>query len=130
MVDVQIARQLTEQVSRLRQRQTAPLILELDLTDGISEGPVTDPLSAIMARRRLKLTDVIEGLRRARQDDRVRALVVKLGGGRIGLARMQDIRGAVTGSVTGTSPMPSVKSSSRISGPFWRCRSLETCSVS
>ena len=96
MVDVQIARQLTEQVSRLRQRQTAPLILELDLTDGISEGPVTDPLSAIMSRRRLKLTDVIEGLRRARQDDRVRALVVKLGGGRIGLARMQDIRGAVT----------------------------------
>ena len=96
MVDVQIARQLTEQVSRLRQRQTAPLILELDLTDGISEGPITDPLSAIMSRRRLKLTDVIEGLRRARQDDRVRALVVKLGGGRIGLARMQDIRGAVT----------------------------------
>jgi protease-4 len=96
MVDVQIARQLTEQVSRLRQRQTAPLILELDLTDGISEGPVTDPLSAIMSRRRLKLTDIIEGLRRARQDDRVRALVVKLGGGRIGLARMQDIRGAVT----------------------------------
>src|ERR1700722_18375528 len=96
MVDVQIARQLTEQVSRLRQRQTAPLILELDLTDGISEGPVTDPLSAIMSRRRLKLTDIIEGLRRARQDDRVRALVVKLGGGRIGLARMQDIRGPVT----------------------------------
>jgi protease IV len=96
MVDVQIARQLTEQVSRLRQRQTAPLILELDLTDGISEGPVSDPLSAIMSRRRLKLTDVIEGLRRARQDDRVRALVVKLGGGRIGLARMQDIRGAVS----------------------------------
>ena len=96
MVDVQIARQLTEQVSRLRQRQTAPLILELDLTDGISEGPVTDPLSAIMSRRRLKLTDIIEGLRRARQDDRVRALVVKVGGGRIGLARMQDIRGAVT----------------------------------
>ena len=93
---MQIARQLTEQVSRLRQRQTAPLILELDLTDGISEGPVTDPLSAIMSRRRLKLTDIIEGLRRARQDDRVRALVVKLGGGRIGLARMQDIRGAVT----------------------------------
>jgi protease IV len=96
MVDVQIARQLTEQVSRLRQRQTAPLILELDLTDGISEGPVTDPLSAIMSRRRLKMTDIIEGLRRARHDDRVRALVVKLGGGRIGLARMQDIRGAVT----------------------------------
>ncbi len=96
MADVQLARQITEQVSRLRQRQTAALILELDLTDGIGEGPVTDPLSALMSRRKIRLPDVIEGLRRARQDDRVRALVVKVGGGRIGLARMQEIRAAVT----------------------------------
>ena len=95
MVDVQLARQLTEQVSRLRQHQTAPLILELDLTDGIGEGPVTDPLSAFLSRRKMRLPDIIEGLRRARQDDRVRALVVKVGGGRIGLARMQEIREAV-----------------------------------
>src|SRR6266581_2713345 len=95
MADANLARQLTEQVSRLRQRQTGPLILELDLTDGIAEGPVTDPLSAFMSRRKLRLPDVIEGLRRARQDDRVRALVVKVGGGRIGLARMQEIREAV-----------------------------------
>ena len=93
---MQLARQITEQVSRLRQRQTAPLILELDLTDGIGEGPVTDPLSAFMSRRKMRLPDIIEGLRRARQDDRVRALVVKVGGGRIGLARMQEIREAVT----------------------------------
>ena len=92
---MQFARQLTEQVSRLRQRQTAPLILELDLTDGIGEGPVTDPLTAVMSRRKIRLPDLIEGLRRARQDDRVRALVVKVGGGRIGLARMQEIRAAV-----------------------------------
>src|SRR5690242_10430758 len=95
MVDVQLARQLTDQVSRLRQRQTAPLILELDLTDGIAEGPVADPLSALMSRRKMRLTDVLEGLRRARQDDRVRALVVKVGGSRIGLARVQELREAV-----------------------------------
>ena len=95
MADVQFARQITEQVSRLRQRQTGPLILELDLTDGLSEAPVTDPVSAFMSRRKLRLSDVIEGLRRARQDDRVRALVVKVGGGRIGLARMQEIREAI-----------------------------------
>src|SRR6201987_2092932 len=96
MADVKLARQLTEPVTRLRQRQTAPLILELDLTDGMGEGPVTDPLSAIMSRRRVRLPDVIEGLRRARADDRVRALVVKVGGGRIGLARMQELREAVS----------------------------------
>ena len=37
---------------------------------------------------------------------------------------------ADSGSVTGPSPIPSVRSSSRISGAVWRCRSLETCSVS
>src|SRR5260370_28298334 len=92
MADATLARQLTERVTRLRQRQTAPLILELDLTDGLAEGAATDPLSAIMSRRKMRLPDVIEGLRRASQDDRVRALVVKIGGGRIGLARMQESR--------------------------------------
>ena len=96
MADANLARQLTEQVFRLRQRQTAPLILELDLTDGLPEGPVTDPLSAILSLRKARLPDVIEGLRRASADDRVRALVAKVGGGRIGLARMQELREAVT----------------------------------
>jgi len=97
MADLNLAWQLTEQVSRLRQRQNGPLILELDLTDGIAEGPVTDPVSAFMSRRKIRLPDIIEGLWRARHDDRVRALVVKVGGGRIGLAQMQEVREAVSG---------------------------------
>ncbi len=48
-----------------------------------------------MSMRKIRLPDIIEGLRRASQDDRVRALVAKVGGGRIGLARMQEIREAV-----------------------------------
>src|SRR5258705_1362557 len=95
MAGVILARQLTEQVTRLRQRQTAPLILELDLTDGIGEGPVGDPLSAFLSRRKARMQDVIDGLRRAGRDDRVRALVVKVGGGRIGLARVQELGVAV-----------------------------------
>src|SRR6266568_4985318 len=95
MADAILARQITEQVTRLRQRQTAPLILELDLTDGIGEGPVGDPLSAILSRRKARMQDIVDGLRRAGRDDRVRALVVKVGGGRIGLARMQELREAV-----------------------------------
>jgi protease-4 len=95
MAEAKLAWQLTEQVSRLRQRQTAPLILELDLTEGIPEGPVTDPVSAVLSLRKIRLPDIIETLRRASHDDRVRALVVKVGGGRIGLARMQEVREAV-----------------------------------
>src|ERR1700683_3513124 len=83
------------EISRLRQRQTAPLILELDLTEGVPEGPATDPLSAVMSIRKIRLSDVIDGLRRASQDDRVRVLVTKVGGGRIGLARLQEIREAI-----------------------------------
>ena len=37
---------------------------------------------------------------------------------------------ADSGSLTGPSLIPSVRSSSRISGAVWRCRSLVTCSVS
>src|ERR1700691_5947559 len=83
------------EISRLRQRQTAPLILELDLTEGVPEGPATDPLSAVMSIRKIRLPEILDGLRRASQDDRVRVLVAKVGGGRIGLARMQEIREAI-----------------------------------
>jgi len=79
----------------MRQRRTGPLILELDLTDGITEGPPADPLSALLTMRRTRLQDLLEGLRRAAGDDRVRALVVKVGGSRIGLAKVQELRAAI-----------------------------------
>jgi len=87
---------ISEQVTKLRQRRTAPLILELDLTDGLLEERPADPLTAIvLARRRLLLADVLDGLRRARGDHRVRALVAKVGGRSIGLAMVQELRAAV-----------------------------------
>src|SRR5262245_5772122 len=76
-------------------RRTGPLILELDLTDGLAEGPPNDPVSALLTMRRLRLPDILEALRRASQDDRVRLLLVKVGGTRIGLARIQELRGAI-----------------------------------
>lgn len=77
-----------------RDRRTAPLILELDLTEGIIDAAPADPLSAIMSMRRTHLRDVLDGLRRARTDARVRALVVKIGSG-VGLAMAQELRDAV-----------------------------------
>src|ERR1700761_9279191 len=91
MADAKLPASLT----RIRQRRTGPLILELDLTDGITEGPPADPLSALLTMRRTRLQDLLEGLRRAAGDDRVRALVVKVGGSRIGLARIQELRAAI-----------------------------------
>jgi len=91
MADARLAAQLVH----MRQRRTGPLILELDLTDGIAEGPPADPLSALLTMRRTRLQDLLDGLRRAGDDDRVRALVVKVGGSRIGLARIQELRAAI-----------------------------------
>jgi protease-4 len=94
MADATIAG-LTEHFTRLRQRTTAPLILEVDLTDGLAERPVTDVLSGIIAIRKTRLSDILEGLKKARDDDRVRAVVAKVGGSGIGLARIQEVREAV-----------------------------------
>src|SRR5215471_9788219 len=89
------ATRIAETVTKLRQRRTGPLILELDLTEGVAEGPPQDPLSALLTIRRTRLPDLLEGLKRASTDDRVRALVVKVGGSRIGLAKIQELREAV-----------------------------------
>src|SRR5438045_8102253 len=86
---------LSDRITRLRQRWTAPLILELDLTEGLVEEPPTDPVTAVLSMRRARLADVLAGLRRARADDRVQALIVKLGGRRIGLARIQELRSVI-----------------------------------
>ena len=82
-------------LAKLRQHRTAPLILELDLTEGISESRPADPVSAIMTRNRVVLADLLDGLRRARDDYRVVALVARLGGRGIGMAAVQEIRRAV-----------------------------------
>jgi protease-4 len=79
----------------MRQRRTGPLILELDLTDGVAEGPPSDPVSALLTMRRTRLQDLLDGLRRAAADDRVRVLVAKVGGSRIGLAKAQELRAAI-----------------------------------
>jgi protease IV len=91
MPDLMIA----DQLARWRRQRTAPLILELDLTEGIAEGPPADPVSAVLSKRRSRVADMLDGLRRARSDQRVKALVVKVGGRPIGLATVQEIRRAV-----------------------------------
>ncbi|WP_327106458.1 signal peptide peptidase SppA [Nonomuraea glycinis] len=86
-----------EGIDKLRQRRTAPLVLELDLTEGLTEGPPSDPLSAVLSMRKTRLADVLSGLKRAAKDPRVKALIVKIGGNPIGLAMVQELRQAVVG---------------------------------
>jgi protease-4 len=82
-------------LGKLARQRTAPLILELDLTDGVIEARPPDPLSAVMTRHQATITDLLAGIKTARTDDRVRALVVKVGGKPIGLGVVQELREAV-----------------------------------
>ena len=82
-------------IGKLPRRWTSPLILELDLTEGLADEPPADPVSALLTMRRARLGEVLDGLRRARADHRVRALVAKVGGRRIGLGSVQELRDAV-----------------------------------
>jgi len=86
---------ITDRIAELRRRRTGPLILELDLTGGVAESRPADPVSAVMSRHRLAIADIVDGLRRASADPRVRVLVAKVGGRAIGLGLVQELREAV-----------------------------------
>jgi protease-4 len=91
------ARNVVSQIEEAMRRRTAPLILELDLTEPLIEAAPQDPVFAFMARRRTTLRAALDGLRRAAEDPRVEAFVVKLGGSRspLGVAQAQELRDAV-----------------------------------
>src|SRR5712692_5687271 len=90
-----LAGPLAGPIGKLARQRTAPLVLELDLTDGIIETRPPDPLSAVMTRHQPTITDLLAGLKTARADDRVKALVAKVGGKPIGLGVVQELREAV-----------------------------------
>ncbi|WP_283134088.1 signal peptide peptidase SppA [Rhizohabitans arisaemae] len=92
---MEAAKVLMETVSKVRRRRTAPLVLELDLTEGLLEGPPADPLAALLSMRKPRLADVLTALKRARTDHRVTALIVKIGGNRLGIGMVQELRTAV-----------------------------------
>jgi protease-4 len=90
-----LAGPLAGPIGKIARQRTAPLILELDLTEGMIETRPPDPLSAVMTRHQPTITDVLAGLKSARSDDRVKGLVVKVGGKPIGLGVVQELREAV-----------------------------------
>jgi protease IV len=82
-------------LAELRRRRTAPLLLELDLTQPMLEERPTDPLARLQSRRRAVLPDVLQALTDAATDPRVGGLIAKIGARRTGFAQTQDLRGAI-----------------------------------
>lgn len=71
------------------------MALLLDLNDGVIEVAPESPFAQFETGHAHVLKDVTEALDRAAQDPRVTALVARLDGGSIGMARAQEIRDAV-----------------------------------
>ncbi|RNL84862.1 signal peptide peptidase SppA [Halostreptopolyspora alba] len=92
MVD---AAKLIEPLSQLRHRRGTSVILELDLTEGVGDESPGDPISQIMAKRRQRLSEIVEGVRRGARDPRVRALIARIDGKPLGFAQVQELRRTV-----------------------------------
>jgi protease-4 len=73
----------------------AQTILEVDLTRGLQEQAMDDPVTSFLLARHPTVRDVVEALHRAATDDRVVALIARIGSAHIGLAQLQEVRDAV-----------------------------------
>ncbi len=70
-------------------------ILELDLTRTYPEYVPEDPIARAFGFDRLLLREVVETMERAAADERVVALVARVGSAPVGLATLQELRSAV-----------------------------------
>ncbi len=71
------------------------ILLELDLTRGVLETPPASPVAAFRARHLPTLRELVAALRKAPATTRCAGVVAHLGGQRLSLAQVQDLREAV-----------------------------------
>ena len=73
----------------------SPLLLELDLSRGLTDAQPATPLEALRSFQKPTVRDVVQALERAADDDRVVGLVAHLGPWQPGLAQSHELRTAV-----------------------------------
>ncbi|MDX1502874.1 MAG: signal peptide peptidase SppA [Thermoanaerobaculia bacterium] len=71
------------------------VVLELDLAQGFVDGRLEDPVALAFLPVEPSLREVVDAIRRAGRDDRVVALVARVGAAPVGLATLQELRQAV-----------------------------------
>jgi len=85
----------------LRDHVPAGTVVELDLERPLAEYAPSDPLGSLLHSRQTMLRDVLDGLAKAKNDDRVGAVLVRIGQAPAGLAQIQELRDAVLDFRTG-----------------------------
>ncbi len=70
-------------------------ILKVNLTRDLVEDRPDDPITQMVLGDSLRVRDVVEALEKAAEDDRVRAVIARVGTTNMGLAQIQEIRDAI-----------------------------------
>jgi protease IV len=70
-------------------------VLTLEISGALSDGPPQTGLAGLLAGPRRNLSDVLGALERARSDPRVKGLMLRIGGGELGLAQVQELSDAI-----------------------------------
>jgi protease-4 len=70
-------------------------VIELNLDRGLVEDVPDDAIAKAMTSDLTIVRDIVEGLERAGNDDRVAGVIAQLGNARMGMAQVQEIRDAV-----------------------------------
>src|SRR4051812_18809380 len=76
-------------------RRTAPILLELDLTQPLVRVEPEDPIGKLRSRNKPRLAKVLRALNEAGDDPRVGGLIARVGGTALELAIAQELRAAV-----------------------------------
>ena len=71
------------------------IILTVDLTRGLEEGPSEDHLLRLLVGAEPTLRDVLDGIERASDDLRVKVLLARVGDDALGLGKFQELRDAI-----------------------------------
>ncbi len=71
------------------------VILEADFDQGVTEYVPDDPLARVLLAKKPGLRDMVEALQKASKDGRVKGLVARVGGSKMKLAQVQELRDAV-----------------------------------
>ena len=71
------------------------IILTVDLTQGLAEGPHQDRLLRLLLGSEPSLRDVLDGIETASSDPRVKVLLARVGDDELGLAKIQELRDAI-----------------------------------
>ena len=71
------------------------IILNIDLTQGLAEGPREDRLVRLLVGAKPTLRDVLDGIETAAGDPRVQALLARVGDDELGLGKTQELRDAI-----------------------------------